>query len=302
MEVSRQSVSKWESTSSTPDLKKIIGLANLFGVSTDFLLKDEVDTAEYLSGGMEPGVNHISLEQALTFVDNKMEVAALVVKGVALCVCSPVPLIFLLAMAQTNQMNLTVDIATAIGITAILVMVAAGVRFFVKTQQYDRDLAPTDRERFKLAYGVHSVFTEKVEKFTGNHHRRLSFSISMFIFSVIPLLLVAILASRSDTILMMLIVMFLMIAAGIYIIVPASTQFAAYNYILLEGDLDSGKTRAEKNAEKLSVFYWPLLVAIYLGWSLLTMNWGITWIIWPVGAITFGALIGLMGLFDKDER
>ena len=38
MGVSRQSVSKWESMSSLPDLDKIIKLSNLFGVSTDYLL------------------------------------------------------------------------------------------------------------------------------------------------------------------------------------------------------------------------------------------------------------------------
>lgn len=37
--VSRQSVSKWESAGAIPDLKKIIQLADLFGVSTDYLLK-----------------------------------------------------------------------------------------------------------------------------------------------------------------------------------------------------------------------------------------------------------------------
>lgn len=44
MNVSRQSVSKWESTNSIPDLNRIIMLAELFDVSTDFLLKDENET------------------------------------------------------------------------------------------------------------------------------------------------------------------------------------------------------------------------------------------------------------------
>ena len=43
MGVSRQSVSKWESMASIPDLDKIVKLSELFGVSTDYLLKDEVD-------------------------------------------------------------------------------------------------------------------------------------------------------------------------------------------------------------------------------------------------------------------
>ena len=38
LEVSRQSVSKWESAQSVPDMNKILRLSELFGVSTDYLL------------------------------------------------------------------------------------------------------------------------------------------------------------------------------------------------------------------------------------------------------------------------
>lgn len=41
--VSRQSVSKWESMASMPDIQKIMAMSELFGVSTDYLLKDELE-------------------------------------------------------------------------------------------------------------------------------------------------------------------------------------------------------------------------------------------------------------------
>ncbi len=40
--VSRQSVSKWESGSALPDTDKIVAMSELFGVSTDYLLKEEI--------------------------------------------------------------------------------------------------------------------------------------------------------------------------------------------------------------------------------------------------------------------
>jgi transcriptional regulator with XRE-family HTH domain len=39
MNVSRQAVSKWESEQSIPDIEKIVNLSELFGVTTDYLLK-----------------------------------------------------------------------------------------------------------------------------------------------------------------------------------------------------------------------------------------------------------------------
>ena len=43
LNISRQSVSKWESGASLPDIDKIIALSSLFGVSTDYLLKEELE-------------------------------------------------------------------------------------------------------------------------------------------------------------------------------------------------------------------------------------------------------------------
>ena len=40
MHVSRQAVSKWEAAQTTPDLEKILMLGKLFGVTTDYLLKN----------------------------------------------------------------------------------------------------------------------------------------------------------------------------------------------------------------------------------------------------------------------
>lgn len=42
LDVSRQSVSKWEMEQAVPDIDKIIALSELFEVSTDYLLKDQI--------------------------------------------------------------------------------------------------------------------------------------------------------------------------------------------------------------------------------------------------------------------
>lgn len=43
LNVSRQAVSKWEGAQSTPDLEKILLMSKIFGVTTDFLVKDEIE-------------------------------------------------------------------------------------------------------------------------------------------------------------------------------------------------------------------------------------------------------------------
>ena len=46
MNVSRQSVSKWEGAQSVPDMERILRLSEIFGVSTDYLLKDDLESMD----------------------------------------------------------------------------------------------------------------------------------------------------------------------------------------------------------------------------------------------------------------
>ena len=78
--VSRQSVSKWESAGSVPDLKKVIQMAELFGVSTDYLLKDEMEKenrgiAETSGRDADSLLRRVSMEEANAFLDAKRETA-----------------------------------------------------------------------------------------------------------------------------------------------------------------------------------------------------------------------------------
>ena len=71
LSVSRQSVSKWESAQAAPDLQKILMMAELFGVTTDYLLKDDMGEEEYISTPDVPAIEtarRVSLEEANNFI------------------------------------------------------------------------------------------------------------------------------------------------------------------------------------------------------------------------------------------
>ena len=57
MNVSRQAVSKWEGGQSIPEIEKILQLSSLFGVTTDYLLKDEIEAVQYTPPNITNGTN-----------------------------------------------------------------------------------------------------------------------------------------------------------------------------------------------------------------------------------------------------
>lgn len=69
VDVSRQSVSKWETDTSVPDLDKLVKLCDLFGVSMDELVRGEVPQMA------EPAENKSKPQQ---WLENKRVIAALI--------------------------------------------------------------------------------------------------------------------------------------------------------------------------------------------------------------------------------
>ena len=92
--VTRQSVSKWEGAQSVPDLDKIVQLSRIFGVSTDYLLKDELEEQEPAPSLPEqPQRRRVSMEEASRYLELRRAAAPRLALATFLCVISPIALI-----------------------------------------------------------------------------------------------------------------------------------------------------------------------------------------------------------------
>ena len=71
LDVSRQAVSKWESGQAMPDLDRVVRMSEMFGVSTDSLLRDipEPDRS------VQEAVRAVTMEEAEAFLSLKETMA-----------------------------------------------------------------------------------------------------------------------------------------------------------------------------------------------------------------------------------
>ena len=95
MHVSRQAVSKWEAAQTTPDLEKILMLSKLFGVSTDYLLKDELEQEEFTDDTLEPVTRQLTMEEANAYLAHRKWASVRIALATILCILSPVCLILM---------------------------------------------------------------------------------------------------------------------------------------------------------------------------------------------------------------
>ena len=63
--VSRQSVSKWEGAQSVPDMQKVVQMSRLFGVTTDYLLKEELGEPEPDRKSTRLNSSHLGISYAV---------------------------------------------------------------------------------------------------------------------------------------------------------------------------------------------------------------------------------------------
>ena len=110
LSVSRQSVSKWESGQSVPDLNRILELARIFGVTTDYLLKDEIEEAENVDGfkstESSKKLRKVTMEEADEFLRIKTKTSPIIAFGVSLCVASAAPLIALIGLSESRRIGI----------------------------------------------------------------------------------------------------------------------------------------------------------------------------------------------------
>lgn len=294
MDVSRQSISKWEGALSIPDLNKIIKLSEIFGVSTDYLLKDELEILASPDGSSEENWPLVTLNDAKEYVASKYTEARTTSYAVALMILSIVPLFALLALNHSSFFSISEVMAFSIGITALFILVAIGVIILVGIDRNNRVVQLVDANQYELEYGVKSIMKEKLDAYSPTYLRAVSISVTLFILSALPLIIAALLNASTMMIYFMVALMMGMIALGVFLLVPIANTYASYKRLLREGEYSFEQIEKNKDNTNFAAFYWPLVVAIYLGWSLWTMAWGITWIVWPVAALIFAALIGLI--------
>lgn len=114
LNVSRQTVSKWETNQSMPDFDKIVPLCNLFGITTDELLMNKVQDKKIKT---ENDINSLN-EEELKF-RNKKKFAFSLCLSILLYFVSVMWIIFAEAINIKEELN----IVTFLGIVAVATVI-----------------------------------------------------------------------------------------------------------------------------------------------------------------------------------
>lgn len=307
MGVSRQSVSKWEGALSVPDLDKILLMSRIFGVSTDYLLKDEIEEAEYFpqedrEEDSGTGTRRVPMEEASAFLAAKRETAPRIALGVLLCILSPICLLSLGGLSDEGAIGISENLAAGIGLIVLLLMVIPAVALFVSSGMKTNRFEYLDNEPIELEYGVSGMVKERQNQLRDAHTRDFVIGVCLCIVAAIPLLLTALLTENGTYVVLSLCTTIVIVGIGVYMLVRNGIIWESTEKLLQEGDYSKSKKKANTFSEAVGAIYWCVVTAIFLFYSFYTMDWSQSWIIWPVAGVLFGAIEGIIMLSCKNKQ
>ena len=276
LNVSRQSVSKWEGAQSIPDMDKVVQMSRLFGVTTDFLLKDELEIEEHTQSAPvdEPPLRRVTMEEASAYLALRREAAPKMALATCLCILSPVALLMLAAMSEFARFGISENAAAGIG-------------------------------PFETEYGVSGMVKERRQEFSATYSRLNITGTVLCILSAVPLF-VAMCLLADDVIYVAAVSLLLMIASiGCAAFVYGGTIQSAMDRLLEEGDY----TRRQKSRRSIkgavSTVYWLLVTAIFMWYTFGPSGNGqarYSWFIWAIAGVVYAAVMVVVNLIQWSKK
>ena len=250
----------------------------------------------------------VTMEEAKKYAQARRTAGPRVATAIALCIVSPTLLVSLAPLGASGEFGFNDQTGSLVGLVALLVLVTIGVLMFVRTGQ---ELAPFKQiqdGKFTRSLSVERWAQSLAAEHSGHRSVRLQIAIALWILSVVPVLAMAMLPSFTELPSntwngVGVAITLVMVAIGILVFVPSNWAAGTAEALTQEGRPAPESGAPDEGGQNLvgvvASIYWPLLTAIFLAWSFIGNAWDISWIVWPIGAVLFGAISGGLGALES---
>lgn len=291
LSVSRQSVSKWEGAQSVPDLNRIVQMAELFYVSIDYLVKDDMEPEVPAAPAQVPvesgsPARKVTMEEAVNYLKTIKDNNVKAVAGSIAFILSPVALIFLAGLADSNMFGLTENLASGIGLLVLALFCAVGVILTFIVGKSEKQYEYLKTEDFDSEYGVSGMVKEQLKANESKFATASIIAFLCFIFCPAGIIGAALANAAEWIIVAMLCVLFLILATGLAIM-QFNGRIKSSLKTLLNERKDRQKEKAQNSMRVVNRIYWITAAAVFLIMGLVFTLWKYTGPFWIVAGVIY---------------
>jgi transcriptional regulator with XRE-family HTH domain len=281
LSVSEETILKWETNASKPDVAKILVIGRIFGVPIEYLIRNDLDIEELLDdGGL---LKSLSNEEANEYVNHRERMATRIAIGAFALIMSIMPLIL---FGGLTDVGMSEGLAAGLGTVLLLLGIGVATYFFIVAYRSNAPFAYLSLEPFDLEYGVLDKIKEKREAFRRRYAVLNIAATGICLLSPMPIVIAA-LAGNGLLVILMLAVMIAAISIAVSTFLYAGIKWSAMQKLVKEGDFSESEKEKKKMTRSVTKIYWGVATALYFTLSIVTGMWDTTWVIWPVSALLF---------------
>jgi len=196
--------------------------------------------------------------------------------------------------------NVAEDTISAVGVTVLLVLIAAAVPIFIVNGMRLDQFKHYNEQRILLDKQTQSDLEQRRKQYNVGFIAKMSIGVALIILAVGAFVLLSTLEYQ----LFPLVLLLFIIGFSVFLFITTGMGKSAFDVVLGKGDyVDKARNiKAEKVIGTVSGVYWPAIVAGYLLWSFVWDAWSISWVIWPVAGVLFGGIAGGLGAWHYTEN
>ncbi len=325
LKISRQSVSKWESGQSLPEIDKIIILSELFHVSTDYLLKEETMPAAVSQEPAEETADREEMEderfqdwnrtinetyfrqeeisqyilradEAEQFLNAREAKASITARAVSECILCPVPIILLASYADWRGI-LNADLIGGIGSALMFVMIAHAVYLFLKVPDITKQCRFLNETVVLPDYEAEALIEAKEAEMKERSASEIRIGVVLCILAIIPVIILGAMFNNEFAGGIGVSLMFCMAACAVTLFIRAFHRNTTFRR-LHRNEVFKAEPAERKSVKKV---YWHMVTVVYLLYSFLSGNWHISWIIWIIASAVYPLITGVTKEPDSEE-
>lgn len=261
---------------SQPELDKVVAMSRIFGVTIDYLLKEEIAAepagedfaesaaepaglaAEYIpeeeaepvqeeeirkeSAAEGRALHALTVGEANQFIEHRLQCAPRIALGVALCIFSIAPLMGMLFLFSIG-FNFSKNFAIAVGIAGMFGAIGAAVGIFISMAMRMQKYRYIGREPFDYAEGVQALIEERRVMFRAEYPQNIAIGVGFCLGSVVPVSMVGIMGLSEGWLLMGTAMLFVLAGCGVFLFVRDGLIMNGFTQLLQQGDYTIGKKR-----------------------------------------------------------
>lgn len=215
--------------------------------------------------------------------------------GIVICILSPVVLIMLKVLDDQNF--IAENLASAIGVGVLLAMIGIGVYFFVTAGVSSERYEELEHQLVNIPPQVHNQLRAAKEAYRPVMARMISIGVGLILLGLVAVTTIALLEMGDLQTGLAVVFLLVMVSVAVGMFTTAGYVSEAYDKMLNEGDYSRRNREANSVMGGVSGPYWAVVLGIYLLWSFLTMDWGTTWVVWPVAGVFYFIVSTIVNAF-----